>query len=357
MRGIVRFFACVAVLLFLVGRVNADGIVLPPGLTEVGPEAFSGCASAMEITLPESLSSFPEGVLSGAPPILWVHCAQSPLALELLNAGMDVDAQTVCRALVISQTYSGTELELAGPANDGAAYASCLASLDRLDYQVSRRTNLSADGIIDAIHSTFADASAYDISVLTYSGHGGTGGYLVGSDGSVLSPQALCSALDAIPGRKVLLIDACFSGGLLDQVQTQSIPSEPGKTDGQIAAEFNQSVLSAFSQSGGTKSRAADFGSYYIMTSARVTESCVEAAIPSGGQRKVLGLFSYYLCRGCGWDGVQGAPTALYADADADGVVSFGEAFTYAKRQARMLYSGQDAQSNVPGCGTFSPFR
>ncbi len=399
---------------------------LPAGLVTVEEDAFAGIPSLREITVPATLetefgTAFPE-----SDETIWVHCPPGDAALRLLNQGLDVDAGTVCRALLIGQTYPGypdreensNTNRLYGPANDIAAMRQMLAHLDRLDFQVTTKSNLTSTEILEAIPAAFAEAAEYDISLFFFSGHGGRGGNLVGCwnglMGPYVSPAALRNALDQIPGRKVVIIDACYSGGILEEEfggtggsaslnaksllskesyeamnsARNGVNSPPGdaescgqaedgapgteaETEGQEnPAEFNSSFLSAFgSVSSGRKMMGArgagtGYSAYYIMTAAAASEESFEFQISEAGSQKYMGFFTYYLCRGIGWSGVAQSVVSPYADADEDGLVTFGEAFTYAAAQtaarvASLATAGetQNAQSNAGNLQSFSPFR
>lgn len=328
--------------------------MLPSGLRIMEENAFENCSSVKEIIIPPALETWVPGMFSGTSPILWIHGPQNMLADALLRQGYDIDAQTTCRALIIDQTYPGTGLALDGPSNDADAYGSCLSHLPRMVYEIMKRENLTASEITSAITEAFSGALSFDISVLVYSGHGVAGGSLVGMDNNIVTPILLRQVMDTIPGRKVIIIDACYSGRIIDVMGTDQTVQAAGIT-GEEAAEFNNAFLSAFDSPG--LRRGIDFSQYYIMTSSQAAETSMENVIISGGRSKTMGYFSYYLCRGCGWDGVTGSPTTPFADTDKDGVVSFAEAFLYAKRQAKMRNTYQDAQTNVQNGNTFSPFR
>ena len=215
------------------------------------------------------------------------------------------------------------------------------------------KSDRSAEEILSLIGSTFGGATENDISIFYYSGHGDEGGALVGRDGDLLYPAELRSTLYSVKGRKVIIVDACYSGGILQS---------GAKRGGSPACDFNYSLLSAFSD--GTRKRNGSetngqgaYSQYFIMASARVDQTCQENVITSGNTSKIMGYFTYYLCKGCGWDGVTSRNTVKAADANGDGVVSFGEAFSYAGTMAGKSNPYQDAQSNMGGCLSFSPFR
>ena len=93
---------------------------------------------------------------------------------------------------------------------------------------VVRRVNEpgTVDGLETLIRETFRSATPDDTSYLYLSTHGvtweeeeGTGMALMISDGAreeALAPDRLRAILDGIPGKKVLILDACHSGAVLD---------------------------------------------------------------------------------------------------------------------------------------------
>ncbi len=344
---------------------HADNLILPGNVLCIESEAFSDCQTINEIYLPDSIQTVAPDSFKGNAETLWVHCPQGEVAYSLLQSGFDVDSDTVYRALIIGQSYAGTEMALQGPANDARALRFCLASLGRLQYQIAQRTNLDADGILEAISDVFSNATEYDISLVYYSGHGREGGSLVGSDGVLLSPQALRSELDKIPGRKVIIIDACFSGGILEMQSNNLLADANSREADQHNQEetensirlFNSNFLDAFSPKMLRGSPEEGYSQYYIMTSARFDEYSEEGLIYSGTMSRIMGYFSYFLCQGCGWDGVQNTTAEHYADTNQDGAVSFEEAFSYAAMEARSYNINQDAQTNIVNCQSFSPFR
>lgn len=81
------------------------------------------------------------------------------------------------------------------------------------------------EALADLIRATFADADADDVNYLYISTHGVyedpenmTGVALLLSDGVTegrLTPKALQAAFDGMPGAKVILLDACYSGAFI----------------------------------------------------------------------------------------------------------------------------------------------
>ena len=273
----------------------------------------------------------------------------TPAAEWAAFSGFDWSAGTVCRALIVAQGYPNTGRPLVGPANDAQAVAACLQQMETRPYSVTTETNLTVSGILGAIASAFGGASANDISLFYYSGHGDEGGCLVGQDMALLRPDALRSALDQIPGRKIVIVDACFSGGLLSD-------AKGGGDSGRKQADpvsFSQSFASAFYSA----SRSLTGSAYFVMASCQQTEECEEGYIRSGSVGKDMGYFTFALCLGCGWDGARSAATSMFADENGDNAVTLAEANIYADTLASLYNPDQSAVVYPAQCNWFAPFR
>ena len=158
-------------------------------------------------------------------------CA-SLLALTLFTAALPApvalaagsDGTVTYRALSIGNAqYAGAELE--APEYDATHMQALFAQMSfdgvTMDPDNNKReNNLTKSGIKKAIAAAFAGADADDVSYFYYSGHGSVANgqaQLVGTDLAFLSVSELKAALDAVPGRKVVLLDSCFSGGFVDK--------------------------------------------------------------------------------------------------------------------------------------------
>ncbi len=337
------------------GDVSITAMSLPEGLTAVGNRCFAGCAALNAVTVPDSVEWIGVDAFSGCGEALLIRCGPGSAAYAYAEENqIDFQADTTYRALVIGQTYTGTQKPLNGPANDLRAVRFCLQNMG---YAVTAQSNLSADGILSAIASTFSAAAATDVSLFYYSGHGEEDGSLVGGDGvSLVSPSQLKSALDQISGRKVVLVDACYSGSLISEDTSDRLFSTRDAATSDGAAQFLSAFQSVFSHNAPLRG-ALNTGSYFVITAARDDEKCEEGWITSGGSTRSMGYFTYSLCLGLGYDGVVYRNVAFSADANADGAVSIQEAYAYASSQALSLNSGQHASVWPSGCRWFAPFR
>ena len=158
-----------------------------------------------------------------------------------------------------------------------------------------------------AIESAFAGACESDVSLLYISTHGefdtsfnNPEGALLFSDGSMeewVSAGGLQSMLDRIPGRKVLIVDACHSGALI----RKGVSPDVGES--RVSLCFSQPEYHVLVSSGASER------SWYWVTSgsgAPLGSSNFTGALAAG-----LGLYGEYT-----------------ADLNADGVITLGECRT-----------------------------
>ncbi|MBQ8162094.1 MAG: caspase family protein [Clostridia bacterium] len=342
------------------GLSTVQFVDLPGTVLEIGDRAFAGMETLYEITVPESVRSVGNGIVDGATDaVLMIAPYGSTAHRWAVQNRIDYDADTVCRALLISQTYEGSDAFyedewLKGPSNDVRNMKGCLEAFSRTTYEVTIRTNRTCEELDQDILSTFSGAKDSDISLFYYSGHGDEGGILVDYNDEDYPATRLRAMLDQIPGRKIVIVDACYSGGLIeDDGEVYSAGAKDPK-------DFTSAFMSAFS--GGLTSRSVfNPSSYFVMTAASSDGLSWEGTISDGKLSNTMGMFTYYLCLGCGWNGLTEKIDKLLADTDGDGVVSFQEAWTYARvRSSRAALDGgqsQYAQVYPTGVTWFSPFR
>ncbi len=277
--------------------------------------------------------------------------------------------QPVYRALLIGNTYPGQSDYLPGCDNDTAAMATMLRRMTATPYTTRISNNLTDSGMISAIRSTFANATANDVSLFFYSGHGANAvgsdfhGALVGVNHTYLAVARLKEELDKIPGKKIVIVDSCHSGAMI------------GKGDAEITTAelnaFNSQVISIFSTSAIEKedlvtveegvemftrqplkiargeNDLANPG-YYVITASHSTENSVSVGTDQdqdGQTDKYFGLFTYALCRGSGWNMASDTViTTLEADRDSNNEITLYEAYVYAKAKALVTNPNQTAQ-------------
>lgn len=284
------------------------------------------------------------------------------------------------RALLIGNTYTGESNELPGCENDVDGMCTMLGRMTATPYSVTVKKNIRAEEILSSISSTFGNASYNDVSLFYYSGHGANS---VGADGNPTSYHAalvgtfqtyvsiarLKTELDKIPGKKVIIIDACHSGqfiardGAVTQVSSSAFNSQVVNlfaNDDQLSGDVNRTAVvlaadgsellseeaPAFIDRAGETNFAKS--GYYVITACRSEEKSVSTGYDSNGDGKIdryFGLFTYGLCYGNGWNLARNsAISSLNADLNKDSKVTLYEAYVYAKVMAQSHNPNQTAQ-------------
>ena len=243
------------------------------------------------------------------------------------------------RALLIGQTYPGTSSELPGPDMDARSMQTMLNTMTSTPYKATTKYNLTADGILSAIASTFAGADEDSVSLFYYSGHGanaGGGEYqgaLCGTTGYVTFGQ-LRAALDKIPGKKIVLLDSCHSGAHIGKSANGLYTMT--KSD---LISFNNAAIAAFAAK--TRSNLA-VNDYYVITASRSSETSQSM---SYNGLDYVGLFTYAMLYGSGYDELAKTQiSGLYSDDNGDKRITLNEAYTYAYDLALEINPEQHAQ-------------
>lgn len=334
-------------------------VIIPDGTLSIGESVFYGCNCLQKVTLPSSIECIGDHAFDACGEALYVIAPKNSFASDWVKtSGFDWNSDSVCRALSIGINYTGTDYVLYAPTNDMHAVAFCLRQMQTTKYSVSEKANLTCNELVQTIASTFSSATEDDISFFYFSGHGDTDGALIGSDLSTLSPSKLKNCLDGIRGRKVIIVDTCYSGALLDAIVNSSGSQKSRMTaqnsSREAASSFVSSFVSAFSAKKRTSTASA---SYYVMASCRSDEEAEEGYVISNNSGKYMGFFTYALCVGCGWNGILNRSVEPAADTNDDGVITFNEAFSYAYNWALIKNPNQHAVVSPSGCTSFSPFR
>lgn len=324
---------CFLLALILPSCACARTVTIPQNTTVIEAEAFQGDESITEVLIPAGVRAIGADAFDGCDPDLLIRTSAGSAAMTYAQSHqIDYQADTTYRALLIGQCeYDSPVQPLRGPANDVRAMANALSLHPVTPYQCTIRENLTLTEIASAIVTTFADAKEQDVSLLFYSGHGAAGGRLVGVDRHPLSPASLRTVLDRIPGRKIVIVDACNSGAII------------GKSMDAVQQSFTEAFIMAFSAV--KRSLASD--SYYVITAARGTQLSYEYEHSSG---MAFGLFTWAFCEGIGYDYFTQKEMTPKADADKDGVITIEEAHQYAARRAIEYSPDQEAQVYPENC-------
>lgn len=246
----------------------------------------------------------------------------------------------VYRALLVGNTYSDTIDPLQGCDTDVRAMRTVLDSMSATPYRTNVQYDLTASQIRAQVSATFADANGSDISLFHFSGHASSSGSLAGAGNTSLKAADLKKAMDKIPGTKVLIIDACYSGVLINKSGGSARPSA-----------FNSAFISPFSSVPKDDFFAND--GYIVMTSCSKEE--FSQTLSDGTVS--FGAFTYGVCYGSGFDEWnQTSLGNLPADADGNGQITLGEAMSTARSRVSWLATlveGMDQNAQSYGDSSF----
>ena len=149
------------------GNPTLTLLEIPENVTTIGDRAFADCTALNTVLIPDSVSNIGEDAFANCGEALLIRTSAGSAAHEYAVWNwIDYDADTIRRALVVGQTYTGTQLALRGPANDMNAVRSCLSGMG---WSVNAVSNQPAAGILSAISDTFSMAADQDISLFYYS--------------------------------------------------------------------------------------------------------------------------------------------------------------------------------------------
>jgi len=272
-------------------------------------------------------------------------CALAMLLVLAAPALASSDGVTNYRALLIGNSSYQALDDLQSCAYDLNAMKSALASGTIHYKKVSVRSNLTRSDIGSAVNGVLQwGADDDDVTVFYYTGHGASGG-LAGVEHSssrngVYSFSLLQSALARVPGKVIVLLDSCESGGLINK-------SAAG------AGSFTDNAIAAFSgASDGLSSKAITSGSkFHVIASSSQSQS-------SYALDKKYGLATWALCEAMGWshngskDGNK--LESLEGDANGDLTVTVGEAYAYASVQVGELLKAHKRTQDMQAYPTAS---
>ena len=333
------------------------GVVRIPGAVEqIEDYAFQDCPAVEIVIIPDSVEMIGTDAFSGCAEDLLI-CAEADSLAERYAVANSIDYQsgTVYRALLIGNTYSqNTSLRLYGTGNDVSEMKMCILQYLGTPYDVRIRMDQSADGILQNIQNTFSHAADHDVSIFYYSGHGvhvEDQAALLGNDGeSCLTVNTLRTAMDAILGRKVIIIDACYSGGFvpgMGEIHSLTAVSNDISDVLHSSESFVHEFVSAFSK----RSRGATDNRYFIIAAAAEDEKSYE----DQQNGIVMGAFTAKMVEGCGWDIISNRARSISADTNENSVITIQEIYDYTYPQ--LIALGQHVIVFPDNCKWFGLLR
>lgn len=204
-----------------------------------------------------------------------------------------------------------------------------------------------------ALQNVPADADTF---FFYYSGHGEGGteaesAYLQPSDyngfpSSMISSAELSAWLDAIPARnKMVIIDACYSGGFVDS--REALDAVPGDYKKYSLLDVQQSGLQMFLQFGTllaknslARSGSADYSASPLVISAAGWN---ELSWEQGEKGIGHGIFTTYLLEAASLDG-----SFMKGDSDGDQVLTCLEAYRYAAARLQENWNTGSSKDFLP---------
>lgn len=249
-----------------------------------------------------------------------------------------VTVGTCYRALVIGNTYAGTSSELEGPERDSHAVANMLDTMGATPYEVRLLEGVGKNGITQAVERTFADATQYDVSLFYFSGHGDSAGKLVtqeeGGTKGYVTPTELRELLDTVPGKKIVILDCCYSGAFINKAAARDGGMLAAAASGEDPEAFTSAVISAFSggmPSGAKLKSYLTSSDYTVLVSSTRSQTSLSVKVKvSDGEAVYVGLMTYCLCGGSGFNELTYKRTKkMSADTNGDKAVSLIEGYDY----------------------------
>lgn len=144
----------------------------------------------------------------------------------------------------------------------------------------------------------------------------------------------LRTALDQIPGKKIVMLDSCHSGQAIGKSKSLSLSGDPTL---EMMKAFNSSVISQFSAADKAAMSRSNLATnnYYVMTACRSDQTSLSVGTTNG---KSVGLFTYVMLFGNGWNEVSnGAIAQLHADNNGDNRITLHEAYSFTTSQLAEL--------------------
>jgi len=212
-------------------------------------------------------------------------------------------------------------------------------------YSITKEYDFSAKQVLSAIKTTFADADENDVSLFFIATHGDvestgvTAGMLAMTSGNDLLLKDLAAALQAVPGKVIVILESCGAGAGV------YANSSNGKSDRKALFEaakkrteaFDAAAIRAFanadtgvrvrygaSESGDTRANTGEFrveNKFYVLTASRYQE--LSWGMEQYDADRSYNYFTLWLVQGIGVSGT------MPADANNNGQTTLDELYRY----------------------------
>jgi hypothetical protein len=199
-------------------------------------------------------------------------------------------------------------------------------------------TQATKANILQKIQTVFSGANQNDVSYFYYSGHGyslNQTSYLCPTDfngetENAISVNELESALSAIPGTKVVLIDSCNSGGFIGKSASGNEETEVSN----YLVDFNESIINTFANKPLSKDLLTS-SEYQVLTSSHWYQVSYEIQPIDDDP---FGVFTQGLYEGCSLD------NNVPADVNQDDKIALQEAYEFISQWVASMRYNQNVQ-------------
>ena len=253
--------------------------------------------------------------------------------------------ETVYRALLIGEENFSGQSVCTRNRGDVTAMTNMLNSITGPaggSFSIIKKYDLSASQVLSAVKNAFSGADDDDVSLFFIATHGDvdyTGDYagaLAMSPSGSLLLKDLANALNAVPGKVIVVLESCGAGAAVYPNGGNS--SNDGKTlyEGikRRATQFDEAVIRAFSgadpgivvtlQPNDVQANTGEFrvdNKFYVLTASRYQE--LSWGMESGKSETSYNYFTMWLTQGIGTSG------AMPADANSNNQTTLDELYRY----------------------------
>lgn len=273
------------------------------------------------------------------------------------EAASQADGIVTYRAVLIGNTYSGTEDELTGTKHSVDSMEDMIKTLKNPYTEVLKVMDGTKRDMQRAVNRVFSKADADDLTLFYYSGHGAVAekssytseDYYDGAlyflkknkrDGEYYATEELKQLFERYQGKKALIIDSCGSGAF---VQTQSVSGgnreEPHMimTDAE-ADGFEASFAEVFSGNAYVPegdhlpiALSGEFrdSDYFVLCGAQKGEYSYQVPVLLDGEYYYGSLMSIGIMQGTGYEFLTGWTDSMPADSDMDKQITLKEIYSY----------------------------
>lgn len=201
-------------------------------------------------------------------------------------------------------------------------------------YSISKRYDLSAVQVLNAISKTFAGADDDDVSLFFIATHGDVdkdtpkayAGSLAMTSGGDLLLSDLANALEAVPGKVIVVLESCGAGAAVYANNSAGDRKTLYEEYKQRTEAFDAAVIKAFADADSAALRAntGEFrvkNKFYVLTASRYQE--LSWGWESGDPETSYNYFTLWLTQGVGVYG------DMPADTNRNGRTTLNELYKY----------------------------